>query len=148
MIRIVTSSFYTTLPPLFARISIARWAPKGHRDLPTVREFAPGDWFRTIDEDEYRERYIAQLTVLDARAIVRKIEDLGAGRPTALLCWERPRDHNFCHRGYVSAWLHVELGLDVPEYGRDCDGSGHSHPKLPPQHRFAAPSLFGNAATK
>lgn len=135
--QIVTSSFYTRLPSAFARISIARWAPKGHRELPTIRELTPGDWFRSVDEAEYRRRYLAQLAALDPRAIVRKIEDLASGLPAALLCWERPRDGQFCHRGFVSAWLHDEIGMSVPEFGLENEGSGHSHPKLPTAYREA-----------
>ncbi|TIY04673.1 MAG: hypothetical protein E5V22_10415 [Mesorhizobium sp.] len=39
----------------------------------------------------------------------------------------------FCHRGYVSAWLHDEVGLEIYEFGRE--GCGHQHPKLPEAHR-------------
>lgn len=129
--QIVTSSFFTRLPPQFARLSIARWAPKGHRDLPTVRELCPGDWFKSVDVAEYRRRYLDQLAALDPRAIMSHIEDLARGGPAALLCWERPNDGQFCHRGYVSAWLHDEFGLEVYEYGLAGQGWGHNHPKLP-----------------
>jgi hypothetical protein len=43
------------------------------------------------------------------------------------------RDDNFCHRGYVSQWLHDEAGIDVCELG--LEGCGHYHPKLPEAHR-------------
>jgi hypothetical protein len=136
--HIVTSSFFTKLPHAFARISIARWAPKGDSELPAVLELAPGEWFRSVDVDEYRRRYLAQLASLDPLTIVRKIEDLAGDRPAALLCWERPRDSSFCHRGYVSAWLHDGLDLEVPEFGLEGSGCGHYHPKLPPHFRLPA----------
>lgn len=131
--QIVTSSFFTKLPGHFAPISIARWAPHRLREIPTLRALASGDWFKSVDVDEYRRRYVEQLARLDPHEIVRTIEDLADGRPAALLCWERPRDANFCHRGYVSAWLHNEAGLEVCEFG--LDGCGHHHPKLPEAHR-------------
>lgn len=127
--QIVTSSFYTALPAEFTRISIARWAPKSHRDLKSIPELAPGEWFRAVEVDEYQRRYRAQLALLDPQLLVRRIEDMSAGGPAALLCWERPRDGHFCHRGYVSAWLFDQVGLQVPELG--LDGCGHQHPKLP-----------------
>ncbi|MBB6413537.1 DUF488 family protein [Mesorhizobium sangaii] len=130
--KIVTSSFFTKLPVEFAPISIARWAPQRFQG-PTLRELTPGEWFRSIDVDEYRRRYLEQLDMLDPRETVRRIQDLAAGRAAALLCWERPRDGNFCHRGYVSAWLRDELGIDIYELG--LDGCGHHHPKLPEAHR-------------
>lgn len=131
--QIVTSSFFTHLPPQFVPISIARWAPHRCRGIPTMRELSPGDWFKSVDADEYRRRYLEQLDHLDPREAVRKIEALSAGRPAALLCWERPRDSNFCHRAYVSQWLHDEAGIDVYELG--LPGCGHYHPKLPEAHR-------------
>lgn len=131
--QIVTSSFFTKLPPQFALISIARWAPHRLREIPTLRELTPGEWFKSVDVDEYRRRYLDQLARLDPGETIRRIEDLACGRPAALLCWERPRDANFCHRGYVSAWLHDEAGLDVYEF--DLEGCGHLHPKLPEAHR-------------
>lgn len=136
MVHIVTSSFFTRLPATFARISIARWAPTGHRDLPTLRELTPGDWFRNVTVDQYADLYITQLAALDPRHIVRKIEDLAAGRPAALLCWERPHDGVFCHRGFVAWWLKQEIGLDIYEFSREGDGPGPFHPKLPDGYRL------------
>lgn len=140
--KIVTSCFHTKLPPEFARLSIARWAPKADRELPTVRELAPGPWFRSVDVPTYRRLYLEQLGRLDPRKIVAQIEDLARGGPAALLCWERPRDQHFCHRGYVSAWLRDQLDLDVPEFGLEGEGSGHVHPKLPPAYRVMAEPLL------
>ncbi|WP_192178043.1 hypothetical protein [Mesorhizobium amorphae] len=131
--KIATSSFFTKLPPEFALISITRWAPHRLREIPTLRELTPGDWFKSVDVDEYRQRYLEQLAKLDPPETVRRIQDLAGGRPAALLCWERPRDGVFCHRGYVSAWLFDQVGLQVPEYG--LHGCGHQHPKLPGAER-------------
>ncbi|WP_256750739.1 hypothetical protein [Mesorhizobium sp. Mes31] len=134
--KIVTSSFFTKLAPQFARISIARRAPKADHDVPAVRELAPGPWFRTATVDEYADLYVTQLAALDPRAIVRKIEDLAACRSAALLCWERPRDGVFCHRGFVARWLKEELSFDVYEFGLEQEGPGPFHPKLPDGYRL------------
>ena len=134
--RIVTSSFFTKLPAEFARISVARWAPKGHRDLPTIGELTPGDWFRSVSVDDYASLYATQLAALDPCATVRKIENLSGGRPAALLCWERPRDGRFCHRGFISMWLKTELGMNVLELGLEQEGPGPFHPKLPDAYRL------------
>jgi hypothetical protein len=129
--QIVTSSFFTALPADFARISIARWSPKGDRHLPAIRELAPGDWFKSVDEREYHGRYMAQLDALDPAEVCRRIEVIAGGRPAALLCWERPSDGQFCHRAFVSAWLQNTLGLPVPEFGCDPEAVGARHPKMP-----------------
>lgn len=134
--KILTSSFFTKLPPQFARISIARSAPTADRGLPVIRELSPGPWFRTATVDEYADLYVTQLAALDPRAMVRKIEDLAAGRTAALLCWERPRDGVFCHRGFVARWLKEELSVDIYEVGLEHEGSGPFHPKLPDGYRL------------
>lgn len=136
MAQIVTSSFYSRLPSTFERVSIARWAPKGCWALPTLRALAPGKWFRDVTIDQYADLYFTQLAALDPREILLKIEDFGAGRPVALLCWERPHDSQFCHRGFVSWWLKQEAGLDICEFGRESDGVGECHPKLPDGYRL------------
>lgn len=133
---LVTSSFFTALPSSFARISIARWAPKSDRHLPAIRELAPGEWFRSVDHDEYRRRYLAQLAALDPAEVCRRIEAIADGRPAALLCWEHPHDRQFCHRAFVSAWLLDTLGLRVPEFGCGPEAFGHRHPKLPHARLF------------
>ena len=138
--RIVTSSFSTVLPSTFARLSIARWAPAGDRNLPMVRGLSPGPWFKTVDVPTYRRLYMEQLGRLDPQRVVAEIEDLSAGKPAALLCWEKPTDRHFCHRGFVSAWLKDEIDLDVPKYGLEGEGVGHAHPKLPREFRSAAPA--------
>ena len=143
MVQIVTSSFFTRLPSTYARVSVARWAPKADRDLPTLRELAPGAWFRRVTVDQYADLYVTQLAALDPCDIIRKIECLGAGRTVALLCWERPNDENFCHRGFVSWWLKEEMGLNIYEFGRENDGPGPFHPKLPDGYRLTLePSLL------
>jgi hypothetical protein len=67
---------------------------------------------------------------LDARQVVRELLDLADGRIAVLCCFEHTYSPAWCHRGIVSAWLESELGLRVPEYGREQDGSGSRHPKL------------------
>ncbi|MFM1814065.1 MAG: hypothetical protein RLZ98_760, partial [Pseudomonadota bacterium] len=129
MLTIVTSSWFTALPDGYMRIGISRGQPRRQSGYRMYRKLAPGPWFNSVTEDEYRRRYMAQLHALDARQVVADLEALAAGRIPALLCYERPDDGYFCHRGFVSAWLKDALGLDVPEYG--LNGCGWDHPKLP-----------------
>ncbi|MGX9116531.1 hypothetical protein ACWTU6_07500 [Mesorhizobium sp. BHbsci] len=113
----------------------------GHRlrEIPALRELAPGEWFKSVDVDEYRRCYLDQLARLDPGETVCRIEDLARGRSAALLCRERPRDADFSvtflsPRLRLSAWLHDKVGLEIYEFGRE--GCGHQHPKLPEAHRW------------
>ena len=122
-----TGSFFLTAG-LPGRVSIARFAPKGHRDLPRYGALAPGPWFNSVSVEDYRRRYAEQLAALDAAAVRADLHDLAAGAEPVLLCWERPGQ--FCHRRLVADWLKETLGEDVPE-----------HPADPGQ-----PDLFGRPA--
>lgn len=135
--NIFTSSWFTPLPLEIQKIGISRGTPRGYaagyRKMP---ELAPGPWFNSVNVREYKQRFFAILDDLDPRSVVRKIEDLSAGRDAALLCYEDPRRlDQWCHRGYVSAWLHDHLGLQVFEYGHQERGFGWQHPMIPPEYR-------------
>ncbi|MES0071894.1 hypothetical protein [Mesorhizobium sp. M0058] len=105
-------------------------------------ELAPGSWFNTASIRDYKQLFFDGLARLDARKTVAKIEDLSAGKDCALLCYEQPhKDDDWCHRGYISAWLKTELNLDVLEYGLEERGGGWSHPKIPAQYRLQASKI-------
>src|ERR1035437_7992640 len=87
--RMKTASFFTYTGP--GRISIARFAP---RNTPAgfriYKPLAPGPWFNSVPEAEYRTLYFAQLALLDATAVVAKLHELAAGAEPVLLCYEKP----------------------------------------------------------
>ena len=113
-----TASFFEYDGP--GRVSIARFAPRriapGYR---VYRALAPGPWFKSVSEDEYRRRYDAQLAGLDPREVLDALTVLGGGVEPTLLCWERKADleagRAFCHRRIVAAWLEKAMGIEVDE---------------------------------
>ncbi|PWJ81527.1 hypothetical protein C7441_11059 [Pseudaminobacter salicylatoxidans] len=138
--RIYTSSWFTNLPPEIQKIGVSRGTPRaypaGYRRMP---ELAPGPWFQTANLRDYKQLFFESLSKLDPSKTVAKLEDLSAGKDCALLCYEAPqKDADWCHRGYLSAWLQDSLGLDVFEYGMEDRGAGWKHPKIPSQYRHPA----------
>lgn len=101
-------------------------------------ELAPGDWFKTASDRDYKQLYFEILAKLSPRQIVAKMEDISGGKDCALLCYEAPTDNQYCHRAYISVWLKEQLGLEVFEYGMETQGCAWSHPKLPAQYRHPA----------
>ena len=132
---IVTASWFTPLPEGHRRIGISRGTPRGvPAGYRMYRKLAPGPWFRSVSEAEFERRYFDEvLGRLDPAAVVNELDSMAEGAPAALCCFERALDVHFCHRAYVSAWLHDSLGLAVPEFGLQASGCGWSHPKLPGQ---------------
>lgn len=130
---IVTASFHTALPAYVRRISIARSAPRGQSGFKVYRQLAPGKWFSSVDPETYRRLYFDEvLGRLNPKQVVTELTAMAEGNPTlALLCWETAFDKKYCHRAYVSQWLHDKLGLEVVEYETPNAGFGKSHPKLP-----------------
>ena len=113
-----TASFFEFTGP--GRVSIARFPPRGTpAGFRVYRALAPGAWFKSVPEDEYRRRYAAQLATLDAQRVWDDLHALAAGAEPVLLCWERKADLaagvTFCHRRIVAAWLAGALGEDVDE---------------------------------
>ncbi|RUV37441.1 hypothetical protein [Mesorhizobium sp. M7A.F.Ca.MR.148.00.0.0] len=134
--RIFTSSWFHPLPSTIQKIGVSRGTPRGYpagyRKMP---ELAPGPWFKTASERDYKQLYFDALARLDPGRIVAKMEDLSAGKDCALLCYEAPTDNQYCHRAYISVWLKDRLGLEVFEYGLEAQGCAWQHPKLPAQYR-------------
>lgn len=115
-IEIYTASFYhcKSAP---GRISIARRAPKGMTDLPAYRALAPGGWFNSVSEEEYRRRYFGEiLDKLDPMKVIRDLQALVAPNPPVMLCWERLNvPSEWCHRQMVREWLMKTVGVEAPE---------------------------------
>lgn len=134
--RIFTSSWYTKLPMTIQRIGVSRSTPRGAAaGYRKMAELAPGSWFNSASDENYKTLYFEILSKLDPKKVVAKMEELSAGRDVALLCFEKPTDNQYCHRAYISIWLQDKLGLEVFEYGLEDRGCGWHHPKLPAQYR-------------
>jgi hypothetical protein len=95
------------------------------------RKLAPGPWFSSVDDDEFRQRYFGLLGRLDPQKIVAELQELAGYNIPALLCFEHPPPNpKWCHRALVSAWFADTVGLMVPEFGHEAEGCGWRHPKL------------------
>lgn len=97
------------------RVSISRSAPRrapaGYR---VYRKLAPGPWFRSVSDDEYRRLFLAEiLSPLDPQIVWDELHALAAPHEPVLLCWEA--EPAGCHRRLVAAWLEARLGGCVPE---------------------------------
>jgi hypothetical protein len=102
-VRIFTSSWFHPLPSNIQKVGISRGVPRRQpAGFRMMSELAPGPWFNSVGPAEYRRLYLDQLAALDAQAVVDKLHTLGEGRDVALLCFERPDDAQWCHRGYVA----------------------------------------------
>jgi hypothetical protein len=102
------------------RISIARYAPKGHADVAQYPALAPGKWFNKVTDEEYRRLFAEEiLGVLDPQVVWDELHQIADGAEPVLLCWEKRMDldsgKTFCHRRIVAAWLEEKLGHVVPE---------------------------------
>lgn len=132
-----TGYWFGKYPEDHIKIGISRFAPRG---LPAgyrlFKTLAPGEWFNSVSAEEYRTRYFIQLDQLEPAKVVAEIKKLAGDRTPILCCFEKPdKPEDWCHRGFVSAWLNDTLGLEVPEYGYEQEGFGWSHPKLPKSMR-------------
>jgi hypothetical protein len=128
---IVTSSWFTELPEIFARIGISRGVPRNQSGFKVYRKLQPGPGTLKLPAEEFTSHYLRDvLSKLDAQQVVDELLDLAGGKTPALLCFELTDGVAWCHRGLVSAWLQSEIGLDVYELGREADGCGIDHPKL------------------
>lgn len=144
---IKTSAWSQKVPADHIKIGISRGTPRGQAaGYRLFKILAPGAWFNSVSAAEYRDRYFSEiLASLDAAKVVAKIQELAGDKVPVLVCYESPtKDEDWCHRGYVSAWLKDKLGLDVPELGHEERGCGWSHPKLPPTQRVK-PAVDGPA---
>jgi len=133
--RVVTSSWFTDLPPDFCRIGVSRGVPRNQSGYRMYRKLQPGPYLK-LPDGPFTERYHTEvLDRLDPRQTVDEFMALAAGKSVAILCFEHPHSATWCHRAMISAWLQQTLGLDVPEYGREREGCGIAHPKLCPEAR-------------
>lgn len=105
-----TGSFFTIVRP--GRISIARSQPRNYK-LPEFRPLAPGKWFHSVTEAEYRVLYAEQLAQLDSQQVWDELHRIAGDHEPVICCWEKPGE--FCHRRLVAEWLEDSLGVDVPE---------------------------------
>lgn len=136
--QIWTSCWSAKLPDDIVRIGIGRGVPRrfpaGYKRFPPLY---PGAWFRSVSEAEYVRLYSAEvLSHLDPHQLVTNLLRISGQRPLALLCFERCGIDGWCHRGLVAIHISNGTGLKVREYG--FDGSGKSHPMLPPGLRTAS----------
>ena len=137
---ILTSSWYTALPAAdlftsapesYCRIGISRGTPRGQSGFRMYRRLQPVQGTLGLPAAEFTSTYVRDvLGQLDAQQVVRELLDLADGRIAVLCCFEHTHSPAWCHRGIVSAWLQAQIGLDVPEFGREQDGVGLAHPKL------------------
>jgi hypothetical protein len=136
MRMIVTSSWFTPLPATYLRIGVSRSVPRGYpagyRRLKTLE---PGDWLHA-PPDVFIAKYRDHLARLDAREVLNRIGEMAAGfAGVALYCYESPTGSTWCHRALISQWLGQQIGLCVPEFGREQCGCGAQHPL---RYRFAS----------
>jgi hypothetical protein len=97
---------------------------------------APGPWFNSVEPEEYRRRYLAQLARLDPHEVLSDLLELAGECVPVMVCFEPPQaGSKWCHRGLISAWFGDEIGLEVFEYGLWHEGAGWRHPKLHPSFR-------------
>lgn len=134
--RIYTSGWFVTLPPEIQKIGVSRGTPRGYpAGFRKMMELAPGPYFKTATVTQYKQLYFEGLRRLSPQKVVARMEELSGGKDVALLCYESPTDDQYCHRAYISCWLHDNLGIEVFEYGYEEQGCGWLHPKLPAQFR-------------
>jgi hypothetical protein len=119
------------------KIGVSRGTPRGQSaGYRRYEPLFPGPWFNSVPLDVYRQRYFDILHQLDPNQVLADIIALAGAKTPLLVCYESPHNPaDWCHRGYVSAWLADTLSVSVPEYGFEDQGSGWMHPKLPPAHR-------------
>jgi hypothetical protein len=134
LLRVVTSSWFTELPPDIVRIGISRGPPRGQRGYRRLPDLAPGPWHKTASEQEYISLYRTQLEALDPYVMIDRVRTVTAGAScAALLCFEQAEVRGvWCHRSLAADWLSKALGSVVDEWGYEHQTA---HPLLPPSLR-------------
>jgi hypothetical protein len=113
-----TGSWWTPLPANHVRIGISRGVPRGLARYRVFRKLQPGPWFNSVDVDEYRRLYKAEvLDRLDPLGVAADLEELAGGGVPVLCCYERAGSGSWCHRALVAGWLSEALRERVPELG-------------------------------
>jgi len=135
--EIKTSWWFGRLPEGHLKIGVSRGTPRGTpAGYRMYRPLQPGPWFNSVSVEVYKQRYFGHLKTLNPTVVVNELAAMAQDRTPVLVCYENPyKDHDWCHRGMISAWLHDTIALEVRELGREKDGYGWTHPKLPPQYR-------------
>lgn len=95
-------------------VSIALTARYFNGDL--YRSLNPKWEFKDDPEPEYKQKYLALLSNLDAKKVYDDLMYLSKGKDVVLLCHEKEGD--FCHRRLVAQWLERELNIEVKELGK------------------------------
>jgi len=98
--------FTAGIEPVAISRGIPRWF-KGRREW----RLAPAREKLWIPDAEFVTYYDDLLAALDPRQLW---EELTAGGPVCLLCWEQPGEP--CHRRDVAVWFERHLGVAVPEF--------------------------------
>jgi hypothetical protein len=129
--KLPDADLFTAAPESYARVGISRGGPRGQSGFRMYRPLQPGAGTLGLPAAEFTERYWREvLGRLDAQRVVDELLALADGKVVVLCCFEHPYGEAWCHRALVSAWFEVELDLSVPEFGREAEGHGLSHPKL------------------
>lgn len=110
----------------YTPVSIARYAPPFYHGIE-YKILAPS--YDCLNDYKYGEhkgntdiflgRYMSELAKLDAKEVVKVLEELTNVKEDKiiLLCFEKPED--FCHRHLAAAWLHNCAAIDCKEYEND-----------------------------
>ena len=109
----IQTSCYSKVPPGPRAICISRGMPRG-KQYKRYWPLAPGPWFKSVDEAEYRRRYFAQLDGFDPVDIICDLYALTNQQRVILLCYEQPGQ--FCHRRLFAEWVNQQCPYwDIPE---------------------------------
>jgi hypothetical protein len=78
---------------------------------------APGEWFKSVSETEYRRRFAAEvLKRLDPQETWDELHRLVEPSEPILLCWCRLHEPGmWCHRQIVAKFFYKTLGVEVTE---------------------------------
>jgi hypothetical protein len=119
-VTIFTASWFAKLPPGHVRIGISRGVPKTFEG-PSYRKLAPKKAKTPESPSDFEKRYAEQLKALDCNLVVRRLEQLAAGKIPVLCCWEHAESiHDgrcWCHRHLVAAWIEHHQRVPVEEIG-------------------------------
>lgn len=130
---IKTSCWFSRLPGDHQAFGISRGVPRGLAGYRRYTKLNPGKWFNSVSPTEYKRLYWDEvLNNLNPQRVVDELVQFADGKVPVLVCYERPDDMQWCHRGLVSVWLKETIGLEVLEYGLEDCGCGYDHPKLHP----------------
>jgi uncharacterized protein YeaO (DUF488 family) len=86
------------------------------QDLAPTREMLRGYMAKRLNDETFRQQYIARLNALGAdqvKAILTEAQGEASG--IVLLCFEDVHAGQTCHRSDLARWLQEHLGLVVDE---------------------------------